>query len=126
MNDPTPPKVWLASADEENWSSASEHPTRDAAILEGPEEQDLKTGARFWVGVRRPCLPFLDKEELIERLDESVGEEMSPVVDFDGLELSSSEAQDLWLQVNGLLATFFATHGRRYFTVEEVTEHEAP
>jgi hypothetical protein len=45
-----PAEEWLASTDEERWSSAAAWPTREEAIAGAPAELDVKPGCTFWVG----------------------------------------------------------------------------
>lgn len=128
----TEEEVWLASTDEEWWSSHEEYGSREEAIAGGPEALGLDPGDSYWVGIKGIPRPAeIDAGDVIEQmaLDMSDSEEGGGDAGEDWLAHVTKEEKDQleeslnvvwrkWLKDNELLPEWFVIHN--------VTKHEVP
>jgi hypothetical protein len=124
-----PAEEWLASTDEERWSSAATWPTREAAIAGAPAELDVEPGCGFWVG-RKAEVTTSGRDwsdDIIEALGMDAYDQAGEASEDwpcatraaeDELTEKVQEVIDAWLDRHGLRPTFFK--------LDDVEEHQAP
>lgn len=124
-------EIWKVSLDEEHWSHMAEFPTKEAAIVAGPEELDLEPGDRFWVGRKAsPAIVLFDGSHVLENMAEQMydseeggeyGEDWLahvPKAATQELEDALNKVWQKWLRDNDEMPN--------WFTIQDMVHHIAP
>lgn len=121
-----PATTWAISTDEESFFGHFE--SKEEAIAAAPGETGLGAGARFWVGRAVPYVPQpFDADRLLEQLGQDAADEVGEIAE-DWPYLSRPQTDALEEEVHQVVMRHLAEADAlpKFFTCEEVTEHQIP
>jgi hypothetical protein len=115
------------SSDEENFQGG--YPTREAAIDDAPAELDLEHGQAFYTCHSEPIdVPTFDVDRVIEDFRARAYDDVGEIADAWLDSVTREQETELEEALHAVWTAWLAKHGYtpRWFTAEDVEEHEAP
>lgn len=125
---------WLASTNDERWTSGEEFDTREDAEAYGREslaiEENFEDGRDYYTGQVDLLTPLemaavLDGESILEELNAFFYEQFGDHLNYE-LKVSKAQTEDLEVRLRVAMAAWFEDHDLRApsYRIEHVQSHE--
>lgn len=123
-----PRRGFVASTDEEHFSSSDVYATREEAIKSYPEDAGLDEMETFWVGKIVPFEPQVSADNILQGIVEEAYDSVGDSADGWLKNVKGDQEDELTQQFTNVLNNWLVRHGYKptFFKVEEVESYEAP
>lgn len=116
--------MWVLDflGDQDFWHIEGEYETKEEALREGRLIAEKSVDRFFRIGKRVECEPFIDAEDVLDRVSEQLYSEFGEVAEAYLEDVSDDEICDLQSEINKVFKKWLDKHSRKpdFFSVEEV------
>lgn len=123
-----PRRGFVASSDEEHFSSSDVYATREEAIKSYPEDAGLDEMETFYVGRVVPFEPHVSADNILQGLVEEAYDSVGDPADGWLKNVKGEQEDELTNQLTSVVNNWLIRHGHKptFFKVEDVESYEVP